>query len=119
LPRGWELLIERFFVLGEMGVVGERLSGFALLLADRLLMLLLLLVEVLRRREWLRWERGTEVEEREPFTDFTFEIIKVTLLINHYDKNKLANYFWNFNSACRFLMITYYCFYVLCICYNS
>ena len=33
--------------------------------------------------------------------------IKVTLLINHYNKNKLANYFQNFNSACRFLMITY------------
>ena len=48
-----------------------------------------------------------------------YVIIEVTLLINHYDKNKLANYFWNFNSACRFLMITYCCFYVLCICYNS
>ncbi len=44
-----------------------------------------------------------------------FVRIKVTLLINHYNKNKLANYFQNFNSACRFLMITYYCFYVLCI----
>ena len=48
-----------------------------------------------------------------------FVRIKVTLLINHYNKNKLANYFQNFNSACRFLMITYYCFYVLFICYNS
>jgi len=48
-----------------------------------------------------------------------FVRIKVTLLINHYNKNKLANYFQNFNSACRFLIITYYCFYVLFICYNS
>ncbi len=49
----------------------------------------------------------------------TFVRMKVTLLINHYNKNKLANYFQNFNSACRFLMITYYCFYILFICYNS
>jgi len=48
-----------------------------------------------------------------------FVRIKVTLLINHCNKNKSANYFQNFNSACRFLMITYYCFYVLFICYNS
>ncbi len=54
-----------------------------------------------------------------PCSSSTLVIIKETLLINHYDKNKLANYFWNFNCACRFLMITYYCFYVLCICYNS
>ena len=46
-------------------------------------------------------------------------ILKLTLLTNYYDTNKLASYFENFNSACRFLMITYDFFYVLCICYKS
>jgi len=41
--------------------------------------------------------------------------IQVTLLINHCSENKSANCFWNFKSACSFLMITCYCFYVLCI----
>ena len=62
---------------------------------------------------------GREVRLGGGLGRLAFVIIKVTLLINHYNENKLANYFENFNSACRFLMVAYYRFHVLCICYNS
>ena len=62
--------MERCFVLGDMGTFGDKLPA-AILFEDKFPTLLL--PDVFSRRELLRCDRGTDVDEIELFTVFTFD----------------------------------------------
>ncbi len=68
---GCELLIERCLVFGDNGIVGDKLTT---LFDDKLVLfaLPLLLPDVFNKRELLKWDNGTDVDETEFLTVLTF-----------------------------------------------